>query len=406
MPSFSQSSGTLIRISRVCAALAVSFVLTVAGASAVAIDPNPPGLTVDYYFPPSPLVQAGTYRLVYEMRLTNYTPLIYKIEEIDAQAGAKTFTYSGSTLTSMMKVVGQPGFVGTSTIVETGATQMVFFTLAFDRAADVPPQVGHALHVVYTDGSRHVLQTPPLLVDPRPPVVVAPPLRGSNWIAFDATHNGAPLGDDDGPIDAAHRRTTLPIGGRPYLAQRYAIDWLKYKVINGLGETFSGPVEKNSSYFCYGDNIYSVAPGRIVDVYDGLPDNVPQKPPVVPINVVTAGGNHVVVDIGNGRFAFYAHMIAHSMPAGIKVGAYVTQGQILGHVGNSGSSTEPHLHFHVVDGPSFLGANGVPYEMTSFSAGASATYAIRKNGTSYFQNIGPLKPFHNDYPQAVAPVAF
>ena len=45
----------------------------------------------------------------------------------------------------------------------------------------------------------------------------------------------------------------------------------------------------------------------------------------------------------------------------VKVGDTVGVGDLLGHVGNSGSSTEPHLHMHIVDQPSFLAGNGLPY---------------------------------------------
>jgi hypothetical protein len=79
-------------------------------------------------------------------------------------------------------------------------------------------------------------------VTPGLAVVVDPPLRGSNWVASDAVHN-AP--------DAAHRRTILLEGCHPWLAQRYAIDWVIYRVVNGAATTWSGPEDKNSSYFCY-----------------------------------------------------------------------------------------------------------------------------------------------------------
>jgi murein DD-endopeptidase MepM/ murein hydrolase activator NlpD len=49
----------------------------------------------------------------------------------------------------------------------------------------------------------------------------------------------------------------------------------------------------------------------------------------------------------------------------VKAGDVVRAGQILGHVGNTGSSAEPHLHMHIDDEPSFLGGNGLPYEFAS-----------------------------------------
>jgi murein DD-endopeptidase MepM/ murein hydrolase activator NlpD len=78
-----------------------------------------------------------------------------------------------------------------------------------------------------------------------------------------------------------------------------------------------------------------------------------------------AAGNHVVVDIGAGRFAFYAHMQPGSVR--VKVGDKVETGQVLGLLGNTGNTDTPHLHFHVMDGPSPLVANGLPYVFTSFT---------------------------------------
>jgi hypothetical protein len=396
---------TLLRL-RSAVALLTGFVLVAAPAGAWTVDPTPPQLTADYIFSPSILIQHDSYNLVYEMRLTNYAPSASTLESIDATAGPKDFSYSGTALRNLLKPVGQPGFVGTNTIVEPGQTLVVYFTLAFSAPAQIPSRIMHVLHVLSADGSLHTLHVPAIAVSPALPPIVAPPLRGTNWLAGDASHNGAPFNDVDGAIDAAHRRTVLVNFGQAFLAQRYAIDYVKYKVVNGRGETFSGPANKNSSYFCYGENIYSVAAGRVIEVYDELLDNVPHQPAPFALNFVNAGGNHVIVDIGNGHFAFYAHMKPHSMPAAIKVGAFVSAGQVLGHVGNTGSSTEPHLHFHIVNGPSFLAAQGIPYEMNAFQAGTGSVLHSEPDGTNYFTGFTPLAPRKNDYPQDNAPVSF
>ena len=83
-----------------------------------------------------------------------------------------------------------------------------------------------------------------------------------------------------------------------------------------------------------------------------------------PFSLETVGGNFVVVDIGKGRFAFYAHLQPGSLT--VEVGDRVKLGQVLGLLGNSGNSDFPHLHFHVMDSPSPLESDGLPYEFTSF----------------------------------------
>jgi murein DD-endopeptidase MepM/ murein hydrolase activator NlpD len=84
-----------------------------------------------------------------------------------------------------------------------------------------------------------------------------------------------------------------------------------------------------------------------------------------------AAGNDVVVDLGGGKFAFYAHLQPHSLR--VRVGDRVQRGQVLGLVGNSGNSTAPHLHFQISDGPQIATADSLPYEFAHFSSPGTVT---------------------------------
>ena len=77
-----------------------------------------------------------------------------------------------------------------------------------------------------------------------------------------------------------------------------------------------------------------------------------------------AGGNHVVLDIGDGRFATYAHLQAGSVT--VKPGDRVTHGQHIANAGSSGTTGGPHLHFQVTDHPSVVVADGMPYVFNAF----------------------------------------
>ena len=78
----------------------------------------------------------------------------------------------------------------------------------------------------------------------------------------------------------------------------------------------------------------------------------------------TLAGNHIVVDMGDGNFALYAHIKTGTVA--VKIGDHVKTGDVLGHLGNTGNSSAPHLHFHVMDGPSPLASRGLPYEIEGF----------------------------------------
>ena len=82
------------------------------------------------------------------------------------------------------------------------------------------------------------------------------------------------------------------------------------------------------------------------------------------ISLDQADGNSVVLDLGSRRFALYAHLQPGSIT--VKAGDRVQRGQVLGKVGNTGNSVAPHLHFHVMDGPLPVDANGLPYAIDSF----------------------------------------
>ena len=152
------------------------------------------------------------------------------------------------------------------------------------------------------------------------------------------------------------------MGGTPSIAQRFAIDWVK---IDDNSRTFTGDSLKNSSYYAWGQDALAVGDGVVVETKDSIPENIPGAASrAVTITLETVGGNHVIVDLGGGRYAFYAHLQPGSLR--VKLGDKVRKGQVVGLVGNSGNSTEPHLHFHLSDGNSPLGSEGIPYGLASF----------------------------------------
>jgi hypothetical protein len=108
--------------------------------------------------------------------------------------------------------------------------------------------------------------------------------------------------------------------------------------------TYRGDGRSNADYLVYGQEVLAVADGTVETVVDGVPENVPHEE-----NHYVIYGNYVLVRHGPALFSGYMHLQPGSMR--VKPGMPVKRGTVLGLVGNSGNSTEPHLHFQLQDGP-------------------------------------------------------
>jgi hypothetical protein len=137
-------------------------------------------------------------------------------------------------------------------------------------------------------------------------------------------------------------------------AERFAMDVL----IAQDGSSHTGDGTNLTDYYCYGREVLAPGPGVVVKVHDNEPDQQPGKrDPQNPL------GNAVMIDHGNGEFSLLAHMQPGTIR--VKVGDTVETQTVLGLVGNSGNTTEPHIHYHVMDGPDMETAEGLPVRFYS-----------------------------------------
>ncbi len=312
---------------------------------------------------PNPVPGAdGKIHLAYEILVSNPSRLFMTLDKVEvvSRDGAPVLSLEGDRLKSMILFYG-----GADRTISPGSTAVIFLDVAFAADATLPDEL--LTRVTTTRQAEGPDGKPaPLPADApvpatitftgaatgigAPAVVVDSPLRGKGWIAANGCCDGI----------TAHRGAVMAVNGEIRVPERFAIDWVQ---IDSSNKLLTGPGDKLESYPYYGDTIYSAAAGKVVNVYDEAPEQTPGK--ITGINTLNIGGNMIVVDIGGGNFAFYAHLRKGSLK--VKLGQEVKAGEPLALLGNTGNTDAPHLHFHVMDGPSPLDANGLPYVFRSFT---------------------------------------
>jgi len=156
-----------------------------------------------------------------------------------------------------------------------------------------------------------------------------------------------------------------------YLAEAFAYDFIQ---IGTSGRSYQTDGIHNADYYAYGKKVLAAKDGTVVFVRTDIVENDPGK-----TNINNPGGNVVIIDHGDNQFGYYAHMRPNSIT--LKVGAKVKAGDPLGDVGNSGDSTEPSLHFHVMNNADPNSADGIPAVFERWKGQAfGATPAARELG--------------------------
>ena len=131
--------------------------------------------------------------------------------------------------------------------------------------------------------------------------------------------------------------------------QRFAFDFLG---VDDAGRTRRGRTDRNEDYYAFGRDIVAPADGVVTDVIRGVRDNKPGS-----MNPYSALGNAVFVSHSRHEVSVLAHFKQGSIV--VEVGDRVKAGQLLGECGNSGNSSEPHLHYHLQNTPIIQDGTGI-----------------------------------------------
>jgi len=348
----------MLALRRLAIALSAACLLSLGAAAGAVAGPDdsaqivPLGMKIDNA--PVPVLGAdGRNHLAYEITIVNQTAGAVTIQSVQARQGRRRIgaPLEGEALASMLRVNGSEG-----PEIPGGGSALLFMDVKYPRGARRPTRLEHFISMSFDNPPQAVQQFSftgvPTNVSRLRPIVVRSPLRGPNWIAA----NGCCA-----PINA-HRGATLSIDGTVRVPERFAIDWVQ---LDGQDFLFQGAISDLSNWGYFGTRIHAALPGRVVSILDDMPEQVPGALPEGQ-TVQTAGGNHMVIRYGPRRYAFYAHMQPGSLR--FKPGDRVRTGQVLGLLGNTGNTDGPHLHFHIMDGPSPLQSNGLPFVHPRFSS--------------------------------------
>ena len=287
--------------------------------------------------------------LVYELHLTNFSSHPLELNGLVIKAGGTPVkTYGRDELPAVIDLVGPPE--ANSRIIPIGRRAIVYIgapvPAAFPRGS-----IAHSLTLskIDTDEGDFTISggaaTPETTALPR----LSPPLRGGPWVAV-----------YDPGMERGHRRVFYATEGSATLPGRFAIDWMK---VDTSGKLSAGDANIPANHYGFGAEVLAVADGTIVAVRDDVPDPATISGRPRP-GIADASGNFVMLDIGGGRIATYEHL---KQGAPVAVGDRVKAGRVVGFLGFTGQASAPHLHFHLADRPSILGAEGQPYVVTSLT---------------------------------------
>jgi hypothetical protein len=156
-------------------------------------------------------------------------------------------------------------------------------------------------------------------------------------------------------------------GHRSAYSQEYAIDFVQLDP--QLKLDYLKP-KINREFSFYKSEIYAAADGIVVDCVGNMPENThsnqimilnpeKQKELIKKFGFFHAiSGNFVIIEHVNHEYSFYAHMVPGSLR--VQIGDKISQGNVIGLLGNSGNSEMPHLHFHIMDQAHIFKGRGIP----------------------------------------------
>jgi murein DD-endopeptidase MepM/ murein hydrolase activator NlpD len=363
-----------------CAAIVLLAGALLAGAQATTASKPAVAPRLSVPVPPAVVVSDGLHRLLYELHVENRGDAAVTLSRVDiyaetssvlpkgkaangnaATTNAATANAEGTLVLRLegdrlVRALDVPADRQAPLAVAAGGRRVVYV----DLGEKAPPRVlRHELHVdeQAPSAARDIAAEAALdvIVDPAPPAVLGAPLAGGPWAAV--YHSDWERG---------HRRVFYTVDGVTRLPGRYTIDFVR---LDDAGRTTrgdsgdSGESDVVAKSLGYGVDVLAVSDAIVAAVRDDMSE-VARVSARVKNKQEDAAGNYVSLDLGNGRFAVYEHLKPRSIR--VRPGQRVRRGDTIAQLGFTGDSTGPHLHLHVGDAASPLGAEGRAFVFDRF----------------------------------------
>jgi murein DD-endopeptidase len=303
------------------------------------------------YLAPSTIID-GNRAIYYELHITNFARDTLELIQLDVlnRDSVLVLTLSHIDLPSRIKAIGLDEN-HTKTILLPGAAVVVYLEILLPLS-ETQQDYSHRLKLQTIRGSKRtniVINGALMKPSIQKPLIIGAPLRAGPWVAvYEPTWQ-------DG-----HRRVFYTVNGLARLPGRFAIDFIR---VNNNGKYADNDENDIKNWFGYLHEVLAVSDGVVAameDNFDESPTIAGYKRPAIG----NAKGNYISLKIGEHQYVFYEHLKTRSIR--VKIGQKVKKGEILGLLGFTGQTTGPHLHLHIADENSPLGAEGIPFEFEKF----------------------------------------
>jgi murein DD-endopeptidase len=288
--------------------------------------------------------------LYYELYITSFAHDTCRISKLTILNAADSSVVMQDDCTNRFSVIGKAA-PDKENILAPGATAIIYIEVS-TLSRSIGTQLLHRIEFVHLHKEQNTFIVNGALLKPlhNSPLVVGPPLNQGAWVAI-----------YDPRWERGHRRMVYTMHGKARIPGRFAIDFIK---IDQQGRYATGDEDIVKNWYGHGMQVLAVGDGRVAAIKNDVRESPTISKHIQPA-AAQATGNYIALDMGNGHIAFYEHLQPGSIT--VQPGQLIKKGQPIAALGYTGQTTGPHLHFHIADGNSPLGAEGIPFAFDRFT---------------------------------------